>query len=209
MNKIYPEFFRRVDERPDELFYTEPRFVTHIDEGASRAAQLLYDELLPTGGHILDLMSSYHSHLPSKFDMVTGLGLNKAEMEANSAISKVVVFDLNLCARLPFHDAEFDGVVCSLSVQYMTRPDDTFGEVVRSLKTGAPFIVTFSNRMFPSKAVLAWRASDDAAHMRLVKSYFTQTQGFAEVFSRCIVPTEGDPLYAVWAFKQGDPNHND
>ncbi len=201
MNNLLPEFFRRVDEQPDMFFYEKPRRVKHIDEAASGAAEALYNELLPARGQILDLMSSYHSHLPDKFSKVVGLGLNLAELSENPSLSESVIHDLNLNAELPFQDQQFDGVVCTVSVQYMTRPDDTFKEIARVLKPGAPFVVTFSNRMFPTKAVLAWRASDDAAHARLVKSYFAQANDFGDVCTRCHVPEEGDPLYAIWAFK--------
>ncbi|MCA9837924.1 MAG: class I SAM-dependent methyltransferase [Trueperaceae bacterium] len=202
MNTLLPEFFRRVDEQPDGLFYREPRRVMHIDEQASGAARALYDELLPARGQILDLMSSYHSHLPNKFSRVVGLGLNLQELEENPALHEAVIYDLNLNAQLPFDDEQFDGVVCTVSIQYMTRPDDTFKEVARILKPGAPFIITFSNRMFPTKAVLAWRASDDAAHMRLAKSYFAQACEFGNICTRSHAPDEGDPLYALWAYKQ-------
>ena len=202
MNTLLPEFFRRLDEQPDALFYQAPRRVKHIDEAASGAAKALYDELLPARGQILDLMSSYHSHLPDKFSKVVGLGLNLAELNENPIIDEAVTYDINLNADLPFEEAQFDGVVCTVSIQYMTRPDDTFKELARILKPGSPLVVTFSNRMFPTKAVLAWRASDEAAHMRLVKSYFAQARDFGSVCTRCHAPDEGDPLYAAWAYKQ-------
>ena len=202
MSKLLPEFFRRQDESLDGHFYKHPRFVTHIDEAAQRAAYALYDELLPAGGRILDLMASYASHLPNKFAAVTGLGLNLEELERNPIISEPLVYDLNRSEMLPLRSESFDGAVCSVSVQYMTRPDDTFSEVARSLKSGAPFVVTFSNRMFPTKAVLAWRAGNDAAHVRLVRSYFEQTPAFGSTFSQHHQPRRGDPLYAVWAFKR-------
>ena len=204
MTTLYPEFFKRVDESPDGLFYKQPRLVTHIDEGAQRAAHDIYDEVLPAGGEILDLMSSYHSHLPDKFASVTGLGLNRAELEANPALSDCLAHDLNLQAELPFESEKFDGAVCTVSVQYMTRPDDTFKEVARVLKSGAPFIVSFSNRMFPTKAVLAWRASDDAAHIRIVKTYFENVPEFGELELRAFTPKEGDPLYSVWGYKKSE-----
>jgi hypothetical protein len=61
----YPEeSFRRTDEAPDEEFYRTPRLVTHIDDGAIAAVTQLYRELFPPDGEILDLMSSWISHLP-------------------------------------------------------------------------------------------------------------------------------------------------
>lgn len=202
MTKLYPEFFRRTDESPDALFYQHPRFVSHIDAQTSEEAKRLYDELLPAGGRILDLMASYHSHLSDKFAHVAGLGLNWEELEHNPSIHEHIIHDLNKEVKLPLEDNSLDGVVCTVSVQYMVHPIDTFTEIARSLKPGAPFIVTFSNRMFPTKAVLAWRSSDDAAHVRLVRSYFEQIKDFSSTYSQHYCPEEGDPLYAVWAYKQ-------
>lgn len=199
--KLYPEFFRREDELPDGLFYEKPRlYVHHIDEDARKAVSSLYRELLPEG-HILDFMAGWESHLPIGFKQVTGLGLNKVELEHNLQLSRHYVHDINHSDALPFETEQFDGAVCTVSVQYMTRPGETFAEIARSLKPGVPFIVTFSNRMFPSKAVLAWRSSNDAAHIRLVKSYFAQARAFGEAKTHYFVPKEGDPVYAVWAYK--------
>lgn len=203
-DKIYPEFFRREDNRPDALFYQQPRLVSHIDQAAKDKVLKWYSDLLPPAGHILDLMASWDSHLPTRFHQVTGLGLNQVELEQNPVLTQRVIFDLNRSDDLPFPDRVFDGVVCTVSVQYMTRPAETFAEVARVLKPAAPFVVTFSNRMFPTKAVLAWRASDDEAHIRLVQSYFRQAGNFAEAQVCTYQPLQGDPLFAVWAKKCGD-----
>src|SRR5271169_5504375 len=144
-----PEFFRRVDDSNDEDFYSAPRFVVHIDDGAIAKVGEIYAQLLPQGGAVLDLMSSWRSHLPAHIrpSRVVGLGMNRAEMENNPALTEIVIHNLNRAPKLPFADAEFDGVVVTVSVQYMTRPLETFVEVARVLKPGAPFIATFSNRM--------------------------------------------------------------
>ena len=204
MKKLHPEFFKRLDERPDELFYEQPRRVKHIDEGAAQAAEALYDELLSAGGSVLDLMSSYYSHLPDKFSRVVGLGLNGAELDENERVNEVLVQDLNQTPELPFGKSTFDGAVCTVSIQYLTCPEEVFAEVARVLKPRRPFIITFSNRMFPTKAILAWRASDDNAHTRLVRSYFEHEPKFTQVQTRHHTPKEGDPLFAVWAHKAAE-----
>lgn len=205
MTKLPPEFFRRLDERPDELFYKSPQPAEHLDSRAAARAHELYSRLLPRGGRILDLMAGEDSHLDDRYREVTGLGLNLEELNSNPRITRPVLFDLNRNSRLPFADGYFDGAVCTASVQYMTRPGDTFREVARCLKPGAPFVITFSIRMFPSKAVLAWRASDDAAHLRLVSSYFRSAGSFTQVQRDNFVPDEGDPLYALWAWRDRVP----
>ncbi len=202
MAKLFPEFFRRDDEQPDSLFYAEPRFTTHLGPAASSAALARYRELLPVGGHILDLMAGYLSHLPATYSRVTGLGLNRDELEHNPRLDDYLLTDLNQPGFLPFTDATFDGAVCTEGAPYLTQPLTTFAEIGRSLKGGAPFIVTFSNRMFESKAVLAWRFADDAARVRLVRSYFEATLAFGGRRSMHFEPADGDPLYAIWAFKR-------
>lgn len=199
MIDLYPEFFRRVDERPDTVFYERPHGASHLDEAACRYVRALHERMLPESGHVLDLMAGECSHLPDRFASVTGLGLDRAELERNDQVTEAVVFDLNLNEELPFPDGRFAAAVCVASVQYMTRPTDTFAAVARALSPGAPFVVSFSNRMFPTKAVLAWRASDDAAHVRLVQSYFERTQRFGPARVRRFAPPVGDPVYTVWA----------
>lgn len=199
MNQLWPEFFRRLDERPDALFYERPRTASHIDDAAMCAVRSAYDELLPAGGRILDLMAGVRSHLGDRYGAVVGLGMNAEELHANPCVDEAVVFDLNRRAELPFEDGGFDGAVCTVSVQYMTRPTDTFASVARVLAPGAPFVVAISHRMFEQKAVLAWRASDDDAHLRLVRSYFASCPAFGEVRERHHLPDDGDPVHVLWA----------
>jgi SAM-dependent methyltransferase len=181
-----PDFFRRIDDSDDELFYQHPRFVVHIDDGAVAKVGEIYCDLLPVGGTILDLLSSWRSHLPDRFHpgKVVGLGLNRAEMQDNPALNEVVVHNVNLNPRLPFDDASFDGAVMTVSVQYLTRPIELFADVARVLKPRAPFIVTFSNRMFPTKAVALWHGANHHQRVTLVQEYFAQSAAFDEVECR-------------------------
>jgi SAM-dependent methyltransferase len=197
-------FFEREDQANDAQFYSTPRKVVHIDEGAIEACRDLYAELLPQGGEILDLMSSWRSHLPEagKRRRVIGLGMNAEEMADNHQLDEFVVHDLNAESRLPFTDSRFSGVVCSVSIQYMTQPIETFREVNRVLREGGPFVVTFSNRCFPTKAIAAWRSLSDDDHKRLVQLYFARSGGWDGIRAEARLqgaPGIRDPLYAVWA----------
>ena len=173
--------FRRADEGSDAGFYGAPRFVTHIDDGAIAAVTGLYREFLPPGGAVLDLMSSWVSHLPDDvaYGRVAGLGMNADELAANPRLTDWRVQDLNADPRLPFADAAFDAAACCVSVQYLARPAEVFRELARVLRPGAPAVVTFSDRCFPTKAVAVWQALDDAGHAALVASYFAAGGGFA------------------------------
>ena len=193
-------FFDRADETDDALFYAAPRFVTHIDDGAIAAVAALYDEL-GIEGRVLDLMSSWVSHFRRIPAHLTVLGMNHAELEANPDAAERVVHDLNAEPRLPFADGAFDHAVCCVSVDYLTDPVAVFADVARVVRTGGVFACTFSNRLFPTKAVRAWLATDDRTHCALVAEYFRASSGWTEPVSQLRTPldTPGDPLYAVWA----------
>ena len=200
MSSLPPEFFRRHDERPDDEFYAVPRPASHLDERADRVVAGWYEELLPAGGRVLDLFAGAASHLPARVSEVIGVGLDADALARNERLAERHRLDLNLQPSLPFADGSLVGAVCTVSVQYLTQPVAVFAEVARCLRPGAPFLVAFSNRMFPTKAVLCWRASDDAAHARLVRSYFAAAGGFGAVEARSFVPdADGDPLYLLWA----------
>jgi SAM-dependent methyltransferase len=196
-----PDLFQRYDESPDERFYEIPRFVTHIDDDAIAAVTQLYREYFPPDGSILDLMSSWVSHLPPEitYRRVVGLGMNRRELEGNPRLDARIVQNLNRQPQLPFADGEFDGAGICVSVQYLTDPVAVFAETGRVLRPGAPLIVTFSNRCFPTKAVAIWQALDDRGHGQLVRRYMEESGAFREieVLDRSSRKRRADPLYAV------------
>jgi len=193
--------FGRMDETPDEEFYRTPRLVTHIDERAIAAVTQLYRELFPAGEEVLDLMSSWISHLPPEveYGRVVGLGMNETELRRNDRLDAYAVQNLNEDPRLPFGDAEFDACGVCVSIDYLTRPVEVLREVGRVLKAGAPVVITFSNRCFPTKAVAVWHQLDDRGHMRLVEGYLQEAGSFGNVRSLDRSPRRlfSDPLYAV------------
>jgi len=208
-----PEHFERVDETVDEEFYGQPRLVVHIDEDAIAAARELYRSLLPPQGRVLDLMSSWRSHLPQDlaFEKVVGLGMNAVEMGDNPQLSESVVHNLNTDPRLPFGRDEFDAAINTVSVQYLTRPVEVFAEVHRVLRPGSLYIVTFSNRCFPTKAVRIWRSLGDEGHAQLIAAYFRSSAAWSDLHAvYCNPDATGDPLYAVYARKaEGAAVHAD
>ena len=199
-------FLDRDDPSPDPGFYAFPRLVTHIDDAAVAAVGQLYDEL-GVSGRVLDLMSSWVSHLHTQPESLTVLGLNADELDANPAASSRVVHDLNADPALPFDAAAFDAALCCVSIDYLIHPVEVLAEVARVLTKGAPVVITFSNRCFPTKAVRGWLEETDAGRCALVVDYLRRAGGFTgpEVSRRTPAPPEqggtywGDPLYAVVA----------
>ena len=116
--------FDKADPSPDAEFYVYPRFVTHIDDGAIAAVTRAYREHLLPGGAVLDLMSSWVSHLPEDiaYASVIGHGMNEEELVANPRLSRWFVQDLNIEPVLPLDDSAFDDACLCVSVQYLQRP---------------------------------------------------------------------------------------
>jgi len=197
-----PAAYVREDESADGRFYAVPRKVVHIDDGAIVALGRMYAAVLPSRGRLLDLMSSWRSHLPDgSAAEVTGLGLNAEEMADNAQLARHVLHDVNdATAVLPFDGDTFDGAMCAVSIQYVTRPVRLFQDVRRVLKADAPFVVSFSNRCFPTKAVALWLNTTDAQHVELVQAYFEAAGGWTKPAVEHRPPgSPGDPLFAVWA----------
>lgn len=189
--------FEKIDPSPDAAFYAQPRFVTHIDNDAIAMVTQVYRALLPPGGAVFDMMSSWVSHLPQDIDFnVVGHGMNAAELAANSRFTRWFVQDLNVNPVFPLDDRLFDAVCLCVSVQYLQRPIDVFREVARVLRPGGRFIVSFSNRCFPTKAIALWQALSGSDQQRLVAAYM-RSAGFADVTARSWTPDRSDPLWFV------------
>ena len=194
-----PGAFDRIDAGDDLAFYAPPRLVTHIDAGAVAALTGCYRTLLPTDARVLDLMSSWVSHLPEdrRYAEVVGHGMNADELAANPRLDRWFVQDLNADPRLPLGDGASDAALCCVGVQYLRRPFEVFAQVRRVLAPGAPFVVSYSNRCFPTKAVAIWRALDLDGQASLIGLYL-QRSGFTAVEARVLADgARGDPLIAV------------
>jgi len=203
VENIPDQYFRRQDESSDFQFYQVPRLVAHIDDAAMAALGEFFRPRVPDGADVLDLMSAYLTHLPpdvrARCHHVVGLGMNGAEMAANAQLTDHVVHSLNDDPTLPYADESFDIALCTVSVQYLLHPIEVFTEVRRILRPGGQFILSFSNRCFPTKATQLWLGTDDSQHIALMRLYFEQSGGWDQVEGADISPRPGrsDPLYVV------------
>jgi hypothetical protein len=193
--------FTKLDDEDDEIFYEPPRLVCHIDDGAIAALTGFYRSVLPPGGVLLDLMSSWVSHLPAEigYREVLGHGMNAAELAANPRLSRWFIQNLNRETSLPVGTASVDAVMICVSVQYLQQPVAVLREVARVLRTGGSLVISFSNRCFWTKAVAIWRALDDEGHAHLVERYLRDA-GFARIETRQLaewVEDVSDPMIAV------------
>lgn len=184
----------KVDSRPDDRFYQEPRFVTHADDGFLARLREWYEQILTPGDRVFDAMSSWVSHLPeTEFERVVGHGLNEAELRENDALDEWFVQNLNEQQSLPLADDAFDSVLCALSVQYLQYPEAVFAEFERILVPGGTVIVSFTNRMFPTKAIRGWQEVSMDDRLALIEQYFN-VAGLRVVQTDRAQP-ETDPFY--------------
>lgn len=212
--------FSRLDDSDDSIFYKTDRFVSHLDAFARSTVEGLIGELIiEKKPFILDLMAGWDSHIPEKIKPagVVGLGLNENELNRNPVLTETVIHDINKDPRLPFPRDTFDVVINTVSVDYMTQPLAVFSEVARILKPGGLFLVVFSNRMFPQKAVKIWRDADDDERIILVEEFFKESGQFekpelfisrgkprpkSDKYAALGIPS--DPVYAWYAEKSGN-----
>ena len=212
--------FRRADENEDSLFYKQSRMVNHIDRTAIDIIRKLYGEHIAPHTHVLDLMSSWVTHLSEDLPLksLTGLGMNQRELEANGRLTDSVVHDLNASPCLPFNDNTFEAVICSLSVEYLIHPFEVFADITRVLKPGGIFMVTFSNRWFPPKVINIWTELHEFERMGLVLEFFLKSGQYKNLhtYSMRGLPRPeddkyysqilfSDPVYAVWGYSSKNP----
>jgi SAM-dependent methyltransferase len=202
LDRILPaRFFARTDESDDAAFYAVPRLVTHVDDATIAALTQVYRELVPAGARVLDLLSSWVSHLPEDvtYARVAGHGMNADELAANRRLDERVVQDVNRDPSLPFPDASFDVALNAFSVQYLVRPLAVLHSVRRVLAPGGTHAVALSHRMFPTKAIAIWQALDMEDRARLVGVYFRLAGGWTEPVVMDRSPAGADPLWVVAA----------
>lgn len=208
--------FQRKDERPDPLYYQNSRLTRHIDDRAIQVVKNLYGGLIHNGMQVLDLMSSWQSHLPETLHLkkLSGLGLNAEEMGKNEVLNDWVVHDLNENPVLPYDDESYDAVICTVSIEYLIDPETVFKDIGRILKSGGVFVVTFSNRWFPEKVINIWKDLHEFERMGFVLEYFQKSNIFKnlETYSIRGLPRprndkyftklkDSDPIYAVWGYR--------
>jgi SAM-dependent methyltransferase len=201
---------RKWDNSDDAMFYAEPRFVHHLDAAFRQRLTQLYRERIPTGAVVLDLMSSWVSHLPEDvaYASVIGHGLNARELSANPRLDRSWVQNLNVDQQLPVESSSVDATLIVAGWQYLQVPEAVAAELLRVTRPGGQLIVAFSNRMFFTKAPQIWADGSDRDHLAYVAEVLI-AQGWprptliAEQTRAPGLPgligAKGDPFFAVIA----------
>ena len=160
------------DISDDEIFYQQPRFVHHLSDSFRTRLTNLYSEYLLKHYIILDLMSSWVSHLPPniRYKKVIGHGLNQAELSSNERLDSFFVKNLNKKQNMPIEDSSIDVGLIVAGWQYLQYPEKISLELSRIIKSDSLLIISFTNRAFWSKSPNIWTYSSEVKRIEYVTS---------------------------------------
>ena len=194
----------KLDRSDDSLFYAEPRFVHHLDASFRARLTQLYRERIPACAVVLDLMSSWVSHLPEDitYQEVIGHGLNAEELAANPRLDRHWLQNLNTTQQLPMADNSVDAVLIVAGWQYLQQPEAVAAELLRVVRPRGEVIVAFSNRMFFQKAPQIWTDGSDRDHLAYVAEVLT-AQGWPS--PQLVTEETPAPGLLGWVGGKGDP----
>ena len=163
------------DISDDAIFYQQPRFVHHLSDSFRNRLTSLYSEYLLNHYIILDLMSSWVSHLPSNicYKKVIGHGMNEAELSSNERLDRFFVQNLNKKQNMPIEDSSVDVGLIVAGWQYLQYPEKVSLELSRVIKSDSLLIISFTNRAFWTKAPNIWTYSSEEKRIEYVTSVLT------------------------------------
>lgn len=194
---------KKLDERNDEEFYSEPKFVYHLDANFRQYLSNVYKNEISDNSTVLDLMSSWDSYLPQekKYKKVIGHGLNKKELEKNKIFDTFWIQNFNLNQEIPLENESIDYCLMVAAWQYLQYPENLTREIVRILCNQGKFIIAFSNRAFWHKAPNIWTNSTEEDRVKYVRKVLI-TNGFNDPR---IIKKFNEPTLNIFNFFSKDP----
>ena len=167
----------KIDTSDDQIFYQQPRYVHHLSEPFRSRLTSLYSEYLLKHHVILDLMSSWVSHLPTniRYKKVIGHGLNEAELITNKRLDRFWIQNLNKTQNMPIEDSCIDVGLIVAGWQYLQYPEKVSLELSRIIKPDSFLIISFTNRAFWTKSPNIWTYSSEENRMEYVNSVLTSS----------------------------------
>ncbi len=196
----------RLDEGDDAAFFGKPSLEPYWSRAALEQVSRLYRRLLQPGQRVLDLMAGVHSPLQEagiESLSVSCAGLNAVELDHNPVCSERRALNVNRDLPLPWPERHFNAVLIHAAIEYVTRPNDLFGEVHRVLQPGGQLIITFSNHWVEEKVARLWACLQDFEHHGLLLSWLRRQGGFTN-FRGCSIrdlPDGAEPVHAIRAKK--------
>ena len=203
---------QKLDESNDEDFYSNPKFVYHLDTNFRNYLSSIYKNEIKDSSTVLDLMSSWDSYLPSDkiFKKVIGHGLNKDELKRNKSLNYFWIQNFNVNQNIPLDSGSVDICLMVAAWQYLQYPENLAIEIARILSNSGKIIVSFSNRAFWHKAPNIWTSSTEDERLEYVRKVLI-TNGFQEpriikkfnTYSLSLLPLfKKDPFYCLIATKE-------
>jgi len=194
---------KKPDENDDAEFYSDPKFVYHLDANFRQYLSSVYKNEITDYSTILDLMSSWDSYLPKdkKYNKVIGHGLNQQELEKNKVFDTFWIQNFNLNQKIPLENASIDYCLMVAAWQYLQYPENLTQEIVRILNSRGKFIVAFSNRAFWHKAPNIWTSSTEEERVKYVRKVLI-SNGFNEPK---IIKKFNEPALNIFNFFNKDP----
>ena len=167
----------KIDTSDDQIFYQHPKYVNHLSGPFRKRLTNLYQEYLFPHYVILDLMSSWVSHLPvnTTYKKVIGHGMNKSELSSNTRLDSFWVQNLNINQNMPLEDSSIDVGLIVAGWQYLQYPEKVSLELSRIIKPSSFLIISFSNRAFWTKSPNIWTYSSEDERIEYVKRILSLT----------------------------------
>ncbi|MBO8242309.1 class I SAM-dependent methyltransferase [Prochlorococcus marinus XMU1410] len=193
----------KLDESNDEEFYSDPKFVYHLDANFRQNLSDLYEKEIDNYSTVLDLMSSWDSYLPKgkKYKKVIGHGLNKQELERNKIFDSYWIQNFNLSQKIPLGSESVDYCLMVAAWQYLQYPENLTKEIARILSKKGKIIIAFSNRAFWHKAPKIWTSSTEEERVKYVRKVLI-SNGFNEPK---IIKKFTEPALNIFNFLKKDP----
>ncbi|KGF96851.1 hypothetical protein EU96_1488 [Prochlorococcus marinus str. MIT 9302] len=194
---------KKLDESNDAEFYSDPKFVYHLDANFRKYLSDLYKNEITDNSTVLDLMSSWDSYLPEgrKYKKVIGHGLNKQELEKNKIFNTYWIQNFNLNQEIPLDSETVDYCLMVAAWQYLQYPENLTKEIARILSDQGKFIISFSNRAFWHKSPNIWTKSTEEERVKYVRKVLI-TNGFNEPK---IIKKFNEPALNIFNFLSKDP----
>ena len=172
---------QKLDESNDEIFYSDPKFVYHLDANFRNYLSSIYKSEIKDYSTVVDLMSSWDSYLPSekKYKKIIGHGLNRAELEKNKSLNSFWIQNFNLKQEITLDNGSTDYCLMVAAWQYLQYPENITKEIARILNDEGKIIISFSNRAFWHKAPNIWTTSNEEERLSYVRKVLI-TNGFKE-----------------------------
>ena len=208
--KLSDEDRYKIDFADDKIFYHQPRFVNHLSHSFRNRLTHLYSQYLYNHYVVLDLMSSWVSHLPenTKYKKVIAHGMNESELKSNLRVDSFWVQDLNKTQNIPLEDSSVDIGLIVAGWQYLQYPEQVSLELSRVIKNDSYLIISFTNRAFWTKSPNIWINSSEEGRIEYVKSVLSNNGWNIErIFNELtyekklfgFYSSESDPFFSVIA----------